>query len=270
MNRSSVDLPSALEQFRVIGEKLAGCKPVVFLDYDGTLTPIVERPEWAILDPAMRAAVAHLANLCTVVVISGRDRRDVENLVGLEGLVYAGSHGFDISGPGGRRFEFAEGVQYLPDLDRAEEALCRRLKEIPGVQVERKLFAIAVHFRRTPDEKVAEVEKIVGDVHQDQKGRLRRTGGKKIFELRPAFDWDKGKAVAWLLEQLGLKGPGVLPLYCGDDQTDEDAFRELAERGIGILVREEERPTHARYALENPEEVQLFLERLAGLVEEKN
>jgi alpha,alpha-trehalase len=91
---------------------------------------------------------------------------------------------------------------------------------------------------------------------------LRRTEGKKVFELRPSLDWDKGKAVLWLLTELGLDGPGIMPIYIGDDDTDEDAFAALEERGIAILVANRPRSTRARFRLDSPEAVGAFLRRL--------
>lgn len=263
---STDDLPLALEHTKEMGERLRGKKVVVLLDYDGTLTPIVERPELAKLSKEMRQALSDLAGKCTLAIISGRDLSDVQDLVAIEGVLYAGSHGFDISGPEGH-MEYQQGRAYLPSLDRAERSLRERLKEIPGCQVERKHFAIAVHFRRVDDGQVPAVEAAVDEVlaaHED----LRKTGGKKIFELRPDIEWDKGKAITWILQQLGLDGKDVLPFYLGDDLTDEDAFRELREKGITILVQDESRPTLAHYAVENPEDVRLFLHMLAKFLTE--
>jgi trehalose-phosphatase len=91
---------------------------------------------------------------------------------------------------------------------------------------------------------------------------LRTITGKKVYEFQPDIGWNKGRAVAWLLETLGLEQPEVLPLYIGDDLTDEDAFRALEKRGVGIVVTEELRPTAARYALKGPAEVERFLREL--------
>jgi trehalose-phosphatase len=262
------ELPSALDGLPEIARHLRGRRPAVFLDYDGTLTPIVSRPEEAVLGAETRQAVQALADRCPVAVVSGRDRRDVQQLVGLAGLVFAGSHGFDISAPGGREMTFQQGTEYLPALDRAETELVQRLGAMAGVQVERKKFAIAVHYRRAAPKDVPAVEEAVDRVLAEVSG-LRRTGGKKIWELRPDIDWDKGKAVRWLLAKLGLDRPETLPVYVGDDETDEDAFRELRGRGLGIVVGEEERPTAASYALANTEEVGAFLRALAGLLEKR-
>jgi trehalose-phosphatase len=254
-------LPSALESLEELVGRLRGRKAVMFIDYDGTLTPIVERPELAILSQEMRQALRELAGQCTVAVVSGRDLADVRRLVNIEDILYAGSHGFDISGPEGH-MDYQQGREYLPALDQAEQALRRSLQDIAGCQVERKRFAIAVHFRRVADDDLPKVEKAVDQILETHEN-LRKTGGKKIFELRPDLPWDKGKAICWILQQLGMHREEVLPFYIGDDLTDEDAFRELRERGITILVRDENRPTAAHFALEEPAQVCVFLHRLA-------
>jgi trehalose-phosphatase len=266
--RTTGGLPSALERMEEIEHRLRGRRPAVFLDYDGTLTPIVPRPEDARISEEMRQTVKKLAARCPVAIVSGRDLQDVRQLAGIEEIFYAGSHGFDIAGPADRKMEFQQGTDYLPALDKAEQALHGRLENIEGAQVERKKFAIAVHFRRVAENRVPEVEQAVEAVLARSKG-LRKTGGKMIFELRPDIDWDKGKALRWLLEKLELDGRDVFPLYLGDDLTDEDALRELQGRGLGILVRDEERPTAAAYALEDPDEVRRFLQRLTDLLDKR-
>jgi alpha,alpha-trehalase len=259
---------SGLEQLEEIFRPAKGKELAVFLDYDGTLTPIVSRPEEAVLDPKMRQTLKELAQQCFIAVISGRDLKDVRNLVDLEDLYYAGSHGFDIAGPKGQHLEHQSGKQFLPALDRAEKSLRDRLeKKIPGVQVERKKFSIAVHYRRVAEGKIQEVEGVVNRV-QAESGQLRQTSGKKIFELQPDIDWHKGKALLWLLGQLGLDRPGVLPLYLGDDVTDEDAFEVLKDRGIGIAVQAAPAPTAARYRLRSPDEVGKFLQGIIAFVKE--
>ena len=265
--KNTAALPSALDRFNKVTCRLKHKRPAVFLDYDGTLTPIVDHPEDAIISAEMRQTVMDLAEYSTIAIVSGRDRKNVEKLAGIEGIYYAGSHGFDIAGPSGKQIEFQQGNDFLPALDRAEQALHERLDQIEGTQLERKKFAIAVHFRRVAEERYAEVEKAVDEVLAANQ-TLKKTGGKMIFELRPDIDWDKGKALSWLLQKLELKRNDILPLYIGDDLTDEDALREIEDRGIGILVRAEERETHASYILEDTWEVRLFLQQLCHYLEE--
>jgi trehalose-phosphatase len=262
--RRAEELPSALERLEeTVGR--SGHKPAVFLDYDGTLTPIVARPELAVMSDEMRGIVRDLARCCPVAVISGRDLRDVRDKVGLEEIIYAGSHGFDIAGPGGLRMENEQAAGFVPALDAAERELLEQLGRVPGAQVERKRFSIAAHYRNVADERAGEVEEAVDAVLARHRG-LRKGHGKKVFEIQPRIDWHKGRALLWLLRALGLDQGGVLPIYIGDDLTDEDAFKALRGRGLGIVVREEPRRTAAAQALENPAEVGSYLRRLAELI----
>jgi alpha,alpha-trehalase len=260
------DLPLALDRGSEIHDLLSGRAPAVFLDYDGTLTPIVERPEDARLSPETRDVLAGLSARCIVAIVSGRDLDDVRALVGLTGITYAGSHGFDIVRADGSAEQRAR--EYLPDLDAAGRDLGPLVDKIPGARLERKAFGVAVHYRQVDQDRVPDVEAAVAAVAAAHP-RLKRTGGKKVFELRPNVDWDKGKAVLWLLQMLGADRPDVLPIYVGDDETDEDAFRAIRERGMGVVVRGEadDRPTAARYALRSTEETRGFLHLLTQMTQ---
>ncbi len=140
------------------------------------------------------------------------------------------------------------------------------LAPVAAALVEPKRFAVAVHYRQVDDADIAAVEAAVDRVLRAVP-ELRKTHGKKVFELRPRFDWDKGKAVLWLLEALGLDRPEVLPFYLGDDTTDEDAFRALAGRGIGIFVGQPEAETAAAYRLDEPDDVGRLLDCLSDTLE---
>jgi alpha,alpha-trehalase len=259
-------LDSAMTSIDEIVKKLGDHEPAVFLDYDGTLSPIVDDPAQAVLSPQMRQAVEHLGKKCTVAVVSGRDLGDVRERVGIDTIAYAGSHGFDILGPEGRDFTLEKGEEFLPALDRAETELRERVGRIEGAQIERKRYSLAVHYRQVSEKDVPSVEKQVDQVVEeiaDHTHSLKKTCGKKVFDLQPDIDWHKGKAVNWLLEELGLDTPDVVPMYIGDDVTDEDAFEALAGRGITIAVQEVQAPTAAEYRLSNPDEVRQFLDTLA-------
>ncbi|WP_256663775.1 trehalose-phosphatase [Pseudomonas sp. gcc21] len=262
-------LPDALADFNAIAKRLERAKPVVFLDYDGTLTPIVDRPEMAVLSDETRTTLVQLAERHTVAIISGRDRRDVEQLVALENLIYAGSHGFDIKGPSGLCMENRQAEGVMPALDSSERLLRDKLAPIEGALVERKRYAIAVHYRLVADSDIEAVSAAVDAAIAQAAPVLRRAGGKKIFELRPSLPWDKGKALSWLLSALDLDHPDqVVPIYLGDDETDEDAFLALRERkGIGILVATEPCVTAAHYRLADTHSVAEFLSRLTQLQE---
>lgn len=242
-----------------------GKQLTLFLDYDGTLTPIVDRPELATMSEEMRATVKTLADHCTVAVISGRDRRDVERLVKVGSLFYAGSHGFDIAGPQGWHLGYRAGDPYIPSIDRAESSLREALRRVEGTIIERKKYSLALHYRLVADDDLKVLQEAVHRVLSQQPD-LRKLDGKKVYELQPKIDWDKGKAVLWLLQALEIDTTAVLPIFVGDDITDEDAFKALRDTGIGIAVGEDARPTVARYALKNPDEVQAFLRSLIPFV----
>jgi len=109
--------------------------------------------------------------------------------------------------------------------------------------------------------KVKQAVEGVAELHPE----LRQSGGKKIFELQPKMDWHKGKALMWLLEELELDESDLVPFYIGDDVTDEDAFRTLKDRGIGVVVMDPPRNTEAQYRLKDPDEVEQFLKKLTTL-----
>jgi len=250
-------IPSALENIEEIAR--SGDRLAVFLDYDGTLTPIVSRPENAWLSESMRETLRALVARVPVAILSGRDLDDVRGRVHVDGIVYAGSHGFDIAGAGGLRREL--GAAYLPVLDAAETELREALDEISGAQLERKHFSVAAHYRNVNEHDASKVA-LAADAVAAKHRELRKIDGKKVYELLPDIDWHKGKAVLWLLETLELERGSALPIYIGDDRTDEDAFGALEKRGVGILVSEQPQVTAARYLLNDPEEVERFLRTL--------
>jgi trehalose 6-phosphate phosphatase len=262
------DLPHALKGGE-LALRLGGRWPALFLDYDGTLTPIVDRPEDAIISESMREAVRALARRCPVVVVSGRDRRVVQELMGVDDLIVAGSHGFDIWSPKGGAIEREEGAGFEGLLDEVKERLHTDVDPIEGALVEPKKTSVAVHYRLVSEQERQRIIELVAAVLAEHPDELKVTPGKMVYEIQPKIDWDKGKAVLYLLETLDLGGEDVVPIYVGDDITDEDAFEALKGRGISIFVGRADDPevagrtTAADYALHTVEEVERFLDVLA-------
>jgi len=263
------DLPRALDHLDALNQRLAGNEAVVFLDYDGTLTPIVDRPEDAVISDSIRNAVRDLAERCTVCVVSGRDRAVVQELMGLRSLVVAGSHGFDIWAPEAGTIEREEGRAFEALMGEVEARLRDELDDIDAAIVEPKKVGVAVHDRLVADADRPRVRAAVEAVLADHPDELKMTPGKRVYEVQPRIDWDKGKAVRYLLDALGLDRADVVPLYLGDDVTDEHAFEALGGDGIGIFVGDPDDPevagrtTAADYLLRSPAEVEQFLGRLA-------
>lgn len=251
-------LPGAWARREELAQRIAGRGLAVFLDYDGTLTPIVSDYRRADIAGETVAAIAALARRCPVAIVSGRDLADLRGRVGLEGLYYAGSHGIDIAGPGGLRDRPEQAEDFLPAIRAAGEALARAVAAIPGAEVEAKTFSIAVHYRNVAEADLPRVEAVLDSVLA-RHPELHRRRGKKVYELQPRIAWDKGRAVEWLLERTPLGAGDRLPLYVGDDLTDEDAFAALAGSGIALVVRGGDRLTLADYALEDVAEVRRLL-----------
>ncbi len=265
--RTLGNLPTVWDRQKDFEQQIGNRQLAIFLDYDGTLTPIVDDYRNADISQGMVDVIDRLSAHVPVAVISGRDLEDVRGRVGLDQLIYAGSHGFDIAGPEGLRDRPEKADAFLEPIDTAENELRQKLDGIEGAEVERKTFAIAVHFRNVVESDIAEVEKAVEDVVAGQP-KLRKGRGKKVFEIQPRVDWDKGRAVEWLLANTRLGDENALPLYIGDDLTDEDGFAALSDRGISIIVRGEDRVTTADFTIDDSEDVCRFLdwltERVAG------
>lgn len=251
-------------------EVLARCAPgmnvAVFLDYDGTLTPIVARPELAVLSADARRALKHLARTASVAIISGRLLDDVAGLVDVAGLTYAGDHGFEVAYPDGTRTTYAP-ADAVAQLRQAADRLPAVLESLAGVWVEPKRFTIAVHAREAAAHLAAARTAVLREI--ERWPDLLLTQGKMVLEVRPRLSWDKGAAVNLLLET-NPGAPVDLAIYAGDDRTDEDAFAVMRalgpERGISILVGGPEEPpsTAARYRLSGPAETVNWLEALAA------
>jgi trehalose-phosphatase len=258
-------LPPALARLEELAAWRQDRPLAVFLDFDGTLSPIVKDPAEASISEEMRSVVRSLR--CPVAIISGRDRRDVEYRAGLEGIIYAGNHGLDIAGKGRRR-TLPEAEEALDDVDQAEEELKQSVGDLDGVVLERKRYSIAVHYRQVQSQSTVErVRQAVADLQE--KTGLRQRGGKKVLELEPDIDWDKGRALTWLTDVLPDSPRPWFVMYIGDDETDEDAFAALGDDGPGVRVGSETAASLADYHLRDPDEVLAYLGRLAEMCDEQ-
>lgn len=263
------DLPHAVTHGETLTARLAGKTPAVFLDYDGTLTPIVDRPEDAIISPRMRDVVRNLAERCPVCVVSGRDRQVVQELMGLHNLIVAGSHGFDIWSPSGGSLQREEGGDASHVLEEVKAELHSKLDGIAGALIEPKKVSVAAHYRLVAEAERPQVKAVVDAILARHPDKLKMTPGKMVYEIQPRIEWDKGKAVLYLLDALDLRRETIVPLYLGDDVTDEHAFEALNEIGIGIFVGRADDPevagrtTYADYILHSVPEVEQFLDLLA-------
>jgi trehalose 6-phosphate phosphatase len=257
-------IPHALDAVdRWIADRERSGRILVALDFDGTLAPIAQTPEGAGLPARARAALVRLArrsDTC-VAIVSGRALEDVREKVAITDVFYAGNHGLEISGPGTERVH-PGALASVPAVRAAARELSRRLGDRPGVIVEDKRLTLSVHFRLVPDPRErADIAAIVRAVCASIDG-LRATDGKMLVEVRPAVDWDKGRALEYLIGAV-LDPPDAPVLFVGDDATDEDAFHIARHRGAAIVVAD--RPaatTAATHRLSSTEQVAELLERL--------
>ncbi len=252
-------LPQALENLADIEKTIAGRSTAFFLDFDGTIAPIVPRPDMAMMPEPVREVLRELAADHVVGVVSGRDLNDLRRRVDLDDLYYAGDHGYRIAGPPHSGVELeVGGLQERLELETASYDLERRLRSIAGVVVETKGTSLSVHYRLVAEGQRPLVERIVHEVAGSAPS-LKLTRGKLVHELRPHLPWDKGRAVVWILGQLRLRREEICPICVGDDLTDEDMFAAVDRWGLGVIVGDYTRATRARYRLDDPAQVTEFL-----------
>ncbi|MCR4392909.1 MAG: trehalose-phosphatase [Dehalococcoidales bacterium] len=255
------------EFFAEIREKICRAgQTMLLLDYDGTLTPIVERPEDAHLAEDTHSLLRQLAGIPSLLVgvISGRSLADLKGRVGVEGLIYAGNHGFEIESP---QFKYihpaAEAAR--PVLEMIRNFLVRSTGHIEGVLLEDKGLTLSLHYRLVMEEDLPELREIMDKAMAGAvtRGLVRVSSGKKVYEFRPAVPWDKGKAVRFLMKsyQKGGRQSGMLVVYLGDDTTDEDAFRVVRRygHGVGVHVGGDRPDSAAEYWVKSVDEVLSFL-----------
>lgn len=267
--RLSVSQANALTNFEHLREDMRSRRLVIFLDYDGTLTPIVCDPASAHLPLDTRATLQRLRARFITGIISGRSLSKIQQFVGIPELYYAGSHGFDIAGPNGTTIKNQVAVEFLAQLEQLRDSLMREISDIPGAAVEDNIYSVSLHYRNVAPELHDRVKAIAHGALA-QHPQLRCNEGKMVFEYKPKIDWNKGKALVWLLQALGLDQlDDVFTIYIGDDTTDEDAFDVFRgkdnRRGVGIIVTDQSKPTGALYTLHDTVQVYQFLNKLADL-----
>jgi len=240
----------------------------LFLDFDGTLSPIVRDPGRAILSLRMKGRLEKLvrAGRRRIAVISGRALSDIRDRVGIAGITYGGNHGLEIEGPE-VKFRYPVPEKTRCALDELRGQLGKALLLVPGAFMEDKGLTLAVHLRRVKRGALPAAMQAVLETARPyrMRGEIVVRPGKEAFDIRPSVEWDKGKTVLWLLEKAeGAVGEAPWPICLGDDRTDEDAFRVIRERGLTVFVGAP-RQTRASYYLRNVGEVAVFLGRLARI-----
>lgn len=253
--------PSALARFSEIRATLGHRMPAFFLDFDGTVTPIVPHPEMVSISKATDQTLRALGARYPVCVVSGRDLPNLRRHLRVPNIYYAGDHGHCLEGPKGSGVKLKIDAPDTDELMHFAQELKQELRGLEGVILELKQTSLSVHYRLANDRTRALVEKAVQKAARSARSLCLRRG-KMVLELRPCHPWNKGSVIGWLLGKLGLDKNQVCPICIGDDLTDEDMYETVEEWGIGIVVAEElDRPTQAKYSLRNPDEVLEFLSK---------
>jgi alpha,alpha-trehalase len=232
----------------------------LFLDYDGTLTPIVSRPELALCPSQVKRHLEELRDLPRVylAIISGRSLKDLREKVGVSNIILVGNHGLEIEYPNSSHKKILPSAR-TSELKRITQNLQNSLKEIPGILFEEKGPILSIHYRNVPQKFSVQIPQKLEEELSQWKDRWKMASGKMVLEIQPKVNFHKGKAVREILKTfLSLD---LLPFYLGDDQTDEDAFRVLKGQGISVFIGSGMPPSEADFFLRNPKEVQEFLLR---------
>ena len=257
-------MPHLLNVWPSVSRRLAEAGRVLLLfDYDGTLTPIVPKPEDAVLSPRVRSLLAELAAKDGYLagIVSGRSLADLRKRVAITGLVYAGNHGLEICGTD-LDFVHPGVAASARTLEEAFGLLTASIARFPGATVEHKGASLTVHFRAVADAVAPRVDAAAEETVRPlaERNEVRITRGKKVLEIRPNIDWDKGKAIAMIRDSYPDQ---PLPVFFGDDRTDEDGFDVVQEQGgLAVFVGPPRVSTKAWHRLESPDEVAQVLELL--------
>ncbi len=233
-------------------------KLLVGLDFDGVLSEITPHPADAALSPRTAQLLKALRGRSDtrLAIISGRGIGDLRRLVGLHGIFYSGNHGLQIRGPGLRWMH--------PEANEVDRAVWRGLeeglKDIPGAIVEHKILGAAIHYRQVRPEHRRRLSGLVRAHHRSLSGRFRILPGKKIFDLRPALAWDKGRALDMIRQRLEPRFAWNA-VFVGDDKTDEEAFLTLAGTALTVRVGRVSRSA-AQYVIPGRSWVDHLLEEL--------
>lgn len=243
----------------------------VFLDYDGTLTPIVKRPELAILTARRKSVLKKLSkkSYLKIAIISGRALGDIKRLVAIKDIIFVGNHGMEVCGPH-IKFLHKKALRRKQLIADIYKKLLEIAKCFPASFIENKGLTISIHYRlMRKNQAIKKLRQALTEVVNGKKYKryVRLTEGKKVIEIRPNVAWNKGEAVRWLLRKTGLSPKNILPIYIGDDRTDEDAFFALRNKGISILVSRQKKNSGAKFYLKDVREVYRFLNKLLRIKE---
>ncbi|HEX2966688.1 MAG TPA: trehalose-phosphatase [Syntrophorhabdaceae bacterium] len=235
------------------------------LDFDGTLVPIMKNPEECYLSDEVRHLLSMLSRHkdFTIGIISGRSLPDLRKRIGIKNIYYSGSHGLEISGPG-IRFVHPDAKRTRTQIFSLKKSVEKELGLVEGVLIEGKNYSFSFHYRMLERKNIAPVLRRFKDAisrSQMMNENILILKGKKVVEIIPSLNWNKGSAVTYIMSNTRR---GLYPVFVGDDRTDESVFSELAGRGLTVRIGKK-KETSACYYLRSQKEVTRFLENMLDL-----
>lgn len=238
----------------------------IFLEFDGTLVEIAPGPGDVVLSERRKRYLRELLSApgCSVAIVSGRPVDELRKLIGLDGMFYIGCHGLEWTAPDGTGYMSWPHKVVLDALQSLREQLRDSLINFKGVLLEDKGIALALHYRKArPETALMARREFVRAVHwyQQHGVKLEILAGKEVIEAKSAGA-KKGDAITQILAR---RSPSAIPIYIGDDITDESAFHAIAERGLAILVAKTPRMTAATFYLRDPSDVYAYVRCLNAM-----
>lgn len=243
-------------------------------DYDGTLAPIAREPSLTVLSKKAKAVIRSISShpFFTTAIVSGRSLADITKKVGIRNIYYFGNYGLEIKSPR-LKFNLPEAKKYKLLMLLVREDLEQKLKRIKGVVIEDKRLSFSVHYRQVSEKGIKKLKDIfyntLDPFIQDKK--IVIYSGKKVLVAQPLIRVNKGKVFFWMIKNLSVVYCDTLPIYLGDDETDESAFTVVNKKeGLSIFVGKRKIKSNAKYYLESPEEVTEFLKQIRKIVSKNN
>lgn len=239
---------------------------LVMFDFDGTISPLAPTPSHAYLPKIIKKRLQEASKCFPVAIISGRSLSDIRNKIRLKNLIYAGNHGLEWQ-MGGKTARFPIPKKTTKLLLMIRQGLNKIEDIYPGVLLEHKGLSLSIHYRQLACKSIFKFKKDVIKIitSSNSRGSIEILEGKKVVELRPNLNWNKGKFALFILKYLQKKFKyKLLPIYIGDDTTDEDAFAALTA-GITIRVGTK-RYSQAKYYIKNTRQTALLMRWLIDIL----
>ncbi|MBI2019789.1 trehalose-phosphatase [Candidatus Daviesbacteria bacterium] len=241
---------------------------LILLDFDGTLAPIVKRPDQAKLPPETKQILLNLSKNQNFYlgIISGRELSDIKAKIGIPNIIYAGNHGLQ-GNFFGKKFLHPAAEKAVPVIKKIRLKTKQIAEKYGGVLIEDKKIALGFHYRMAEQSKAKEIKSALDEVIKpflDNK-LISQVSGKKEVDILPKAEWNKGDFAKLIMGEIYSKTKShPVVVVIGDDTTDENAFGDF-KNDITVVVGKNSK-SQAKYYLKNINDVSIFLKKINGLL----